>query len=387
MQPLPTDFFLSEAKHSQEARLVQSTTRQFVKEKFLPHILENYEKGHFPLEIATQLGALGLLGSQLQGYGCAGVDSLTYGLIMKELERGDSGLRSFASVQGALVMYPIHAFGSPEQKQRWLPLLAAGKAIGCFGLTEPDFGSNPAGMRTTARKSGSDYILHGSKTWITNAPVADLAVIWAQTEQGIRGFLVEKGTTGFQTPEIHHKLSLRASLTGSLVLDNVRVPQEALLPGTTGLKSALMCLSQARYGIAFGVLGAAEDALEEALSYTKERIVFEKPLASYQLVQAKLAHMSTQIALGNLMATRLAELKESGELHPAQISMAKQNNAKMALECARTARDVLGANGISLEYRCMRHACNLESVFTYEGTNDIHTLVVGQQLTGIAAFQ
>jgi len=386
MDPRPDDFLALASQLTDEERLVESTTRQFVREEFLPRVQECYEAGTFPFELVPRLGALGLLGAQLQGYGCAGVGSTAYGLIMKELERGDSGLRSFASVQGALVMYPIHAFGSEEQKQKWLPRLACGEAIGCFGLTEPDFGSNPAGMKTNAVRKGNTWVLNGSKTWITNAPLAHVAVVWARTEAGIRGFLVEKGTKGFTAPEIKHKLSLRASVTGSLYFDDVVVPEENLLPHVTGLKSALMCLSQARYGIAWGALGAAEDCLDEALNYSRNRVMFDKPLAGFQLVQAKLAHMSTQISLGQLLAARLAALKDLGELHPSQISMGKQNNVKVALECARTARDILGANGISLEHRAMRHACNLESVSTYEGTNDVHILIIGQQLTGISAF-
>ncbi|MCA2961383.1 MAG: acyl-CoA dehydrogenase family protein [Silvanigrellales bacterium] len=387
MEPLPADFFRIEDTFAPEDVLVQSTTRRFVREEFLPRVQECYEAGTFPLELVRRMGDLGLLGSQLEGYGCAGVSSTAYGLIMKELERGDSGLRSFASVQGALVMYPIHSFGSDAQKNAWLPRLASGHAVGCFGLTEPDFGSNPAGMKTFATRTAEGWVLNGSKTWITNAPIADVAVVWAKTDEGIRGFLVERGTPGFSTPEIKHKLSLRASLTGSLYFDNCLLPDANRLPGTSGLKNALMCLSQARYGIAWGALGAAEDCLDEALGYAKNRIMFDKPLAGFQLVQAKLAHMATQLALGHLCAARLAALKDAGTLHPAQISMAKQNNVKIALETARTARDILGANGISLEHRAMRHSCNLESVSTYEGTNDIHVLVVGQQLTGLAAFQ
>lgn len=382
----PIDFLNLDTKLNNEQKLVVDMVRQFVDQTFRPHLRTAYENGTFPLEIIPKLGELGLLGAQLKGYGCSGLDSLSYGLIMKELERGDSGLRSFASVQGALVMYPIHSFGSEEQKQRWLPALRDGKAIGCFGLTEPDFGSNPAGMRTSAKKDGSHWILNGSKTWITNASIADVAVVWAKTDDGIRGFLVEKGTPGFDQRAIHGKLSLRASITGSLFFQDCRIPQENILPETVGLKNALMCLNQARYGIAFGALGAAEDCLQEALSYAKNRTMFDKPLAGFQLVQRKLAIMATQITTGNLLAHRLAELKTSGTLEPAQISMAKQNNVLLALDAARTARDVLGANGISDEYRCMRHACNLESVYTYEGTNDIHLLIVAQQLTGVQAF-
>ncbi|NBO37985.1 acyl-CoA dehydrogenase [bacterium] len=382
----PNDFLDLESTLQPEQKLVAEMVRQFVDQSFRPHLRDAYENGTFPREIIAKLGELGLLGAQLKGYGCSGLDSLSYGLIMKELERGDSGLRSFASVQGALVMYPIHAFGSEEQKQKWLPLLREGKAIGCFGLTEPDFGSNPAGMRTNAKRDGSDWILNGSKTWITNASMADVAVVWAKTEQGIRGFLVEKGTKGFDQRAIHGKLSLRASVTGSLFFHDCRIPAENMLPDTVGLKNALMCLNQARYGIAFGALGAAEDSLNEAIEYSKNRIMFDKPLAGFQLIQRKLAIMATQITTGNLLAHRLAQLKSAGTLEPGHISMAKQNNVLLALEAARTARDILGANGISDEYRCMRHACNLESVYTYEGTNDIHLLIVGQNLTGIQAF-
>lgn len=388
MEPLNHDFFRISDDLDDSQRLIQNTTRAFIRDEFMPLIEHAYEEGEFPRHIIKRVGELGLLGAQLEGYGCAGLDNLSYGLIMKELERGDSGIRSFASVQGALVMYPIHAFGSEAQKRNWLPRLASGDAVGCFGLTEPDFGSNPSGMKTTARKSGGDYILNGSKTWITNATIADVAVVWAQTEEGgIRGFLVEKGTPGFKATEIKNKLSLRASITGSLYFDECRIPESARLPETVGLKNALMCLNQARFGIAFGALGAAEDCLDEALGYAKNRIMFGKPIASFQLVQRKLAHMATQISLANLAAFQLARLKDRKTLHPSQISMAKQNNVAIALDCARTARDILGANGVSGEHRAMRHACNLESVFTYEGTNDIHILVVGGQLTGIQAFQ
>lgn len=382
----PNDFLNLDSMLNPEQKLVVDSVRQFVDQTFRPHLRTAYEEGTFPMELIPKLGELGLLGAQLKGYGCSGLDSLSYGLIMKELERGDSGLRSFASVQGALVMYPIHAFGSEEQKQKWLPLLRDGKAIGCFGLTEPDFGSNPAGMRTNAKKDGSHWILNGSKTWITNASMADVAVVWAKTDQGIRGFIVEKDTAGFEQRAIHGKLSLRASVTGSLFFHDCRIPAENMLPETVGLKNALMCLNQARYGIAFGALGAAEDCFQEALEYSKNRMMFDRPLASFQLIQRKLAIMSTQITTGNLLARRLADLKATGALEPGHISMAKQNNVLLALEAARTARDVLGANGISDEYRCMRHACNLESVYTYEGTNDIHLLIVGQQLTGLQAF-
>ena len=386
MSTQPIDFLSLESTLTSEQKMISEMVRRFVDQTFRPFLRDAYEKGTFPREIIPQLGELGLLGAQLKGYGCSGLDTLSYGLIMKELERGDSGLRSFASVQGALVMYPIHAFGSEDQKQKWLPQLQQGRAIGCFGLTEPDFGSNTSGMLTNAKKDGSDWILNGSKTLITNASIADVAVVWAKTDQGIRGFLVEKGTKGFEQRAIHGKLSLRASVTGSLFFQDCRIPAENILPETVGLKNALMCLNQARYGIAFGALGAAEDCLQEALEYSKNRIMFDKPLASFQLIQRKLAIMATQITTGNLLAHRLSDLKASGTLQPAQISMAKQNNVLLALEAARTARDILGANGVSDEYRSMRHACNLESVYTYEGTNDIHLLIVGQSLTGIQAF-
>lgn len=382
-----TDFLGAFDNIDESQKLIKETVRKFVTEKFQPNITENFEKGHFPKEHIKEMGNLGLLGCNLTGYGCAGLDEVSYGLIMKELERGDSGLRSFASVQSSLAMYAIHAFGSENQKNEFLPRMAKGEIVGCFGLTEPDFGSNPAGMKTFAKKDGDDWILNGSKTWITNAPIANVAIVWAQTESGIRGFLIEKGTKGFSAPEIHHKLSLRASITGSLYFDNCRIPKSNMLENTIGLKNALMCLNQARFGIIFGVLGAAEDCLNEALSYTKERIMFQKPLASFQLIQRKLAIMATEIAKGNLLAMQLAKLKHEKSIQPAQISMGKQNNVQIALDCARTTRDILGANGISGEYRCMRHMCNLESVYTYEGTNDIHILVVGQQLTGIPAFE
>lgn len=381
------DFLGAFADIDDSQKLMKETVRKFVTEKFMPSITENFEKGHFPKEIIKELGAMGLLGCNLSGYGCAGLDEVSYGLIMKELERGDSGLRSFASVQSSLAMYAIHAFGSEEQKNSLLPKMAQGDKIGCFGLTEPDFGSNPAGMKTFAKKDGTDWILNGSKTWITNAPIADVAVVWAQTDSGIRGFLVEKGTKGFSAPEIHHKLSLRASITGSLFFDQCRLPQSNMLEKTVGLKNALMCLNQARFGIVFGVLGAAEDCLSEAIAYTQERQMFQKPLASFQLIQRKLAIMATEIAKGNLLAMQLAKLKHAKTILPAQISMGKQNNVQIALDAARTTRDILGANGISGEYRCMRHMCNLESVYTYEGTNDIHLLIVGEKLTGHSAFQ
>ena len=381
------DFFDVSRHLSSEHKLVQSEVAKWVKARISPHLAQWFEEGSLPKNLAQEMGALGYLGSQLQGYGCPGLDSLSYGLIMQELERADSGLRSLASVQGSLVMYPIHTFGSEEQKEKWLPLLAQGLKIGCFGLTEPDFGSNPSGMRTTATKVTGGYLLNGSKTWITNSPLADVAVVWAKVDgNSIHGFLVEKGTVGFEAPEIKHKLSLRASVTGSLFFKDCFIPEENLLPKSDGLKSALMCLNQARFGIAFGVLGAAEDCISEALEYSKQRIVFDKPLAGFQLVQQKLATLTTRLTTARLLALELCKLKEEKKIQPAQISMAKQNNVQFALEAARTCRDILGANGISLEYRSMRHACNLESVFTYEGTNDVQILIIGQAITGLNAF-
>jgi glutaryl-CoA dehydrogenase len=380
------NFFDLYSEVTSEQKLVQQTAKDFVQKKCAPLIKEAFEKALFPKELILEMGALGFLGANLEGYGCAGFDEVSYGFIMKELERCDSAFRSFASVQSSLAMYAIHAFGSEDQKNHFLPKMAKGEYVGCFGLTEPDFGSNPAGMKTFAKKEGSSFVLNGSKTWITNASISDVAVVWAQTEDGVRGFLVEKGTKGFVTQEIHEKLSLRASITGTLFFENCSIPSENMLPNTTGLKNALMCLNQARFGIAFGVLGAAEDCFHEALSYSKERIMFGKPLASFQLIQQKLALMATEITKGNLLAMQLAKLKHEKKIKPAQISMAKQNNVKIAMDCARTARDILGANGISGEYHSMRHMCNLESVYTYEGTNDIHLLVLGQELTGIAAF-
>ena len=382
----PIDFYNLSDSLSNEQNLIQRTARDFVDKRCKLLIKECFEKGLFAKELVQEMGSLGFLGANLEGYECAGLDQLSYGLIMKELERCDSALRSFASVQTSLAMYAIHEFGSEEQKNKFLPQMAKGKMIGCFGLTEPDFGSNPAGMKTFAKKQGKDFILNGSKTWITNASIADVAIVWAKTEEGMRGFLVEKNTKGFSAPEIHYKLSLRASVTGSLYFDNCLIPAENVLPKSAGLKSPLMCLSQARFGIAFGVLGAAEDCLTEALTYTKERLI-KAPDRRLKLVQRKLALMCTEITKANLLAFHLAKLKQNKKIVPAQISMAKQNNTQIALDCARTARDMLGANGVSGEYNCMRHMCNLESVYTYEGTNDIHLLVVGQELTGLAAFE
>jgi glutaryl-CoA dehydrogenase len=372
---------------SEEERMVRDTTRDFVSEHVMPIIGEAYEKAEFPRQLIPMIGELGLLGANLpEEYGCAGMGAVAYGLICQELERGDSGLRSFVSVQGSLVMWPILTYGSEEQKRRWLPEMAKGKAIGCFGLTEPDHGSDPAGMETKAKRDGKDWIINGAKMWITNGTVSDVALVWARTDDDIQGFLVEKGTPGFSAPEQKRKFSLRASVTSELVLDHVRVPDSARLPGVKGLKGPLNCLTQARYGIAWGAIGAAQACYDEALEYTKGREQFGKPLAGFQLVQAKLAHMVNEISKMQLVAWRVGRLKEAGKARPQHVSLAKRNNVGEALKIARMARDMLGANGITAEYQCMRHMCNLESVYTYEGTNDIHTLILGQDVTGISAF-
>jgi len=382
------DYIRLEDQFSEDERMVRDTVRSWVTERYLPLALEHFEAGTFPMQLVPELAELGVFGPTIPAeYGGAGLNNVAAGLIYQELERGDSGLRSFVSVQGGLVMYPIHAFGSEAQKRHWLPLLASGKAIGCFGLTEPDFGSNPGGMLTTAKKDGKGYVLNGRKMWITNGTVSDVAVVWARLDGAIRGFLVPKGVPGFSAPEQKHKFSLRASVTSELVLQDVKLPEEALLPGSGGLKSPLACLTQARYGIAWGALGAAHACFDEALSYSKARVVFDKPLASYQLPQKKLADMATQITLGQLMAVHLGRLKDKGQVTPAMVSMGKRNNVMLALEVARTCRDMLGANGISLEYQTGRHMCNLESVVTYEGTHDIHTLAIGHELTGIPAYR
>ena len=381
------DFFQIESLLTQEEVLVRNTIRDFVEIEFLPIIEKHNRDATFPLRLIPKLGELGVLGANLKGYGCAGLNSIAYGLIMQELERGDSSLRSFASVQGALVMYPIYTFGSPEQKAAWLPQLARGEKIGCFGLTEPNFGSDPSGMITKAIKEGNHYILEGTKTWITNGSIADVAVVWAKTPEGVRGFLVEKGTPGFSTSNIEGKFSLRASVTSQLVFDECRIPAENLLPETKGLKSPLMCLNQARYGIAWGALGAAMDCYVTALIYSKDRIQFGKPLASFQLVQQKLADMITEITKGQFLCLQLGRLKDEGRIHHRQVSMAKRNNVSQALKIARTARDILGANGICDDYPVIRHLCNLETVNTYEGTYDIHTLIIGQEITGFSAFR
>jgi glutaryl-CoA dehydrogenase len=382
------DYLRIDSLFSEQELLVRETARRFVDERVIPVIRDCFREARFPKELIPEMASLGFLGANLEGYGCAGMSNVEYGLVMQELERGDSGLRSFVSVQGALVMYPILTFGSEEQKQRWLPRLQSGAAIGCFGLTEPGFGSNPAGMLTRAKRDGDGWILSGEKTWITNGSVADVAVVWARAEDGIRGFLVERGTHGFTTSEIHGKLSMRASVTSSLKLDDCRVPESAMLPGAKGLKAALSCLTQARYGIGWGVIGAAMDCYETARAYSIARKQFEgRPIASHQLVQAKLADMITEITKAQLLALQVGRLKDQGQAEAAHVSMLKRNNVGMALECARESRDLLGANGIMDEYPIMRHMCNLETVKTYEGTDHIHALVIGERVTGIAAYK
>ena len=384
--PSATDLYNIDHLLSEEERLVRDTVRKFVRERVVPIIGEHFEAGTFPRDLIPALAELGLLGMHLQGYGCAGLSAVCYGLACQELEAGDSGLRSFVSVQGSLAMFPIFAFGSEEQKQRWLPRMARGEVIGCFGLTEPDFGSDPAGMRTSARRDGDSYVLNGTKMWITNGGIADLAVVWTRAEDGIRGFLVERGTPGLSTSDIHHKLSLRASVTSELHFEECRVPSANMLPDVRGMRGPLSCLNEARYGIAWGAIGAARACYEVALDYAKSRVQFNRPIGSFQLVQRKLAIMATELVKSQLLALQLGRLKDEGLLHPVQISIAKRNNVREALETAREARSVLGANGVTLEYPISRHMNNLESVFTYEGTDDIHTLIIGQAITGLNAF-
>jgi glutaryl-CoA dehydrogenase len=382
------DYLRIDSLFSEQELLVRETARRFVDERVIPLIRDCFRDARFPKELIPEMASLGFLGANLEGYGCAGMSNVEYGLVMQELERGDSGLRSFVSVQGALVMYPILTFGSEEQKQRWLPRLQSGAAIGCFGLTEPGFGSNPAGMLSRAKRDGGDWVLSGEKTWITNGSVADVAVVWARAEDGIRGFLVERGTPGFSTSEIHGKLSMRASVTSSLKLDDCRLPGAAMLPEAKGLKAPLSCLTQARYGIGWGVIGAAMDCYETARAYSIARKQFDgQPIASHQLVQAKLADMITEITKAQLLAVQVGRLKDQGQADAAHVSMLKRNNVAMALECARESRDLLGANGIMDEYPIMRHMCNLETVKTYEGTDHIHALVIGERVTGIAAYK
>ncbi len=384
--PLATDLYNIEHLLSEEERLVRDTVGKFVRERVLPIIGEHFEAGTFPQELIPAIADLGLLGMHLQGYGCAGLSAVCYGLACQELEAGDSGLRSFVSVQGSLAMFPISAFGTEEQKERWLPRMARGEVIGCFGLTEPDFGSDPSGMRTTARRDGDSYVLNGTKMWITNGGIADLAVVWARAEDGIRGFLVERGTPGFTTSDIHHKLSLRASITSELHFEDCRVPSQNMLPNVRGLRGPLSCLNEARYGIAWGAVGAARACYEVALDYAKSRVQFNRPIGGFQLVQQKLAIMATELVKAQLLALQLGRLKDEGLVHPVQVSLAKRNNVREALKTAREARTILGANGVTLEYPISRHMNNLESVLTYEGTDDIHTLIIGQAITGLDAF-
>ena len=385
--PGSVDFYNTDELLNDEERLVRSTVGRFVDKRFIPIVAEHYERGTFPMEIVPELASLGLFGMHLQGYGAAGMSNVMYGLACQELERGDSGLRSFVSVQGSLCMFPINHYGSQEQKERWLPPMARGEVIGCFGLTEPEFGSNPAGMATRARRDGNDWILNGTKRWITNGNLAHLALVWARTDDGIRGFLVEKGTKGFEAREIHNKLSMRASVTSELILDDCRVPASSELPGARGLKGPLSCLNEARFGIVWGSLGAAIACYQSALEYARERVQFDRPIAAYQLTQEKLVGMITEITKGQLLALQLGRLKDRGKASATQISMAKMNNARQALQIARDARSILGANGISLEYPVMRHMANLETVLTYEGTNEVHMLAIGEEITGLSAFK
>ncbi|HUJ21326.1 MAG TPA: acyl-CoA dehydrogenase family protein [Bryobacteraceae bacterium] len=390
MQPFRgVDYLHIDSLFNEQEKLVRQTARQFVDDRLAPIIRDCYRDSRFPSELIPELGRLGFLGANLEGYGCAGMSNVEYGLIMQELERGDSGLRSFVSVQGALVMYPILTYGSEEQKQKWLPRLQSGEAVGCFGLTEPGFGSNPAGMKTTARRQGECWVLNGEKTWITNGTPAQIGVVWARADDGaIRGFLVEKDTPGYTTSDIHGKWSMRASVTSSLAFADCRIPASNMLPGAKGLKAPLSCLSQARYGIGWGVIGAAMDCYETARQYSLVRKQFDdKPIASHQLVQEKLAWMITEITKAQLLAMQVGRLKDQGKADPAHISMLKRNNVAIALECARMSRDLLGANGITDEFPIMRHMCNLETVKTYEGTDHIHALVIGERVTGIAAYK
>ncbi|HLA66550.1 MAG TPA: acyl-CoA dehydrogenase family protein [Acidimicrobiia bacterium] len=382
----PKDFLALDSLLSDEERLIRDTVRGFVSDRILPDVAEWFEAGVFPKELAREMGKLGLLGMHLEGYGCAGTSAVSYGLACTELEYGDSGARSFVSVQGSLAMFPIWAFGSEEQKQEWLPQMAAGEVIGCFGLTEADAGSDPGSMRTTARRTGNDWILSGSKMWITNGGIADVAIVWAHTDEGVRGFIVPTDAAGFTANDIHHKLSLRASVTSELVLDDVRLPEGAMLRGVAGMKGPLSCLSEARFGIVFGAMGAARACYDAALDYAGTRIMFSKPIASFQLIQRQLVEMMVATNRGMLLAMHLGRMKDAGTITTAHISVGKLDNVRVALEVARTARSVLGANGITLEYPVMRHMNNLESVYTYEGTNEIHTLILGQAITGIGAF-
>jgi glutaryl-CoA dehydrogenase len=371
---------------SEEEQMVQDTVARFVDDKILPIIGQAFEDGRFPKELVPEFASLGLLGSSIQGYDCAGLNAVCYGLVCQELERADSGIRSFVSVQSSLVMYPIYAYGNEAQKQRWLPAMAKGEAIGCFGLTEPHGGSDPSNMKTVAKKKGGDWVLNGAKMWITNGTIADVAVVWAQTEDGIQGFLVEKGTKGFDAPEVHHKMSLRASVTSALYFNDCVIPDANRLPNVKGLKGPLGCLTQARYGITWGAIGAAQACLNEVLNYTKDRVLFGRPLSHNQAAQIRMADMARRITQAQLLSLQLGRLKDKGTMQPAQVSLAKWNNVRMALDIARDARDLLGGAGITLEHAPIRHALNLESVITYEGTETVHQLVIGKELTGVSAF-
>ena len=386
MTPDPLDFLGIDAQLSDEERMIRDTVRRFVDDRVLTGIEKWFEQGEFPREVATELGSMGLLGMHLEGYGCAGTNAVSYGVACTELEAGDSGFRSFVSVQGSLAMFPIWKYGSEEQKQEWLPRMATGEAIGCFGLSEPDHGSDPASMRTSAKRDGDDWILNGSKMWITNGGIADVAIVWARTDDGVRGFLVPRGAPGFQTRDIHRKLSLRASVTSELIFDDCRLPADSVLPEVTGMKGPLSCLSEARFGIIWGTMGAARACYESALEYSKTRKQFDVPIGSFQLTQQKLVNMLVELSKGMLLALHLGRLKDEGKLTPQHVSFGKLNNVREALEIAREARTILGANGITLEYPVIRHMNNLESVLTYEGTSEIHTLILGETITGLRAY-
>jgi len=381
------DFMEIDGLFSDEEILIRDTARRFVQDRLMPIIEKHNREATFPAHLIPEVGQLGFLGANLDGYGCAGLSNVAYGLIMQELERGDSGFRSFVSVQGALCMWPIYTYGTEEHRKKYLPKMAAGEIIGCFGLTEADFGSNPSGMLTTARKDGNSYILNGSKMWITNGGLAHIAIVWAKLDGRIRGFIVERGTPGYSTSDIHGKFSLRASVTSELSFQDCRIPAENLLPDAEGLKGPLGCLNQARYGIAWGGIGAAMACYHEALSYSKTRIQFDRPIAGFQMVQEKLVWMIREITKGQLLVLQLGRLKDLGKAKPHHVSLGKMNNVQVGLQCARLAREILGANGITDEYQCGRHMCNLESVYTYEGTHDIHTLIIGEAITGIPAYK
>lgn len=382
----PMDLYDVRSELSEDEVMVKDSVARYVDDKVIPLMRDAFEQHEFPRHLIGEVAELGLLGTSIEGYDCAGLNGVSYGLICQELERGDSGLRSFVSVQSSLVMFPIHEYGSEEQKQRWLPAMARGEAIGCFGLTEPHGGSDPSNMKTHAKRDGDDWILNGSKMWITNATIADAAIVWAKTEEGIKGFIVEKDMPGFDTQEIENKFSLRASVTGALFFNNVRVPEANVLPGVNSLKGPLSCLTQARYGISWGVIGAAQACLNEVINYTQERVLFGRPLANTQAIQIRLAEMSRQITTAQLLSLRLGRIKDKGQLSPSQVSLAKWNNCRAAIDIARDARDILGGAGISAEYVPIRHMLNLESVITYEGTETVHQLVIGKELTGVNAF-